>query len=70
MNPEGEKGVMELYYNLIFKKCLLLIFSRSKASIHVCNPNMELSVFTRSSRSNSSHRRQVLYKKQFPPALL
>lgn len=69
MNLEGEKGVMKLYYNLIFLKkkyVSLLISSRSKASIHVCNPNMEPSVFTCSSRSNSSHRRLVLYKKGFP----
>lgn len=67
MNPEGGKGVMELYYNLILKKksSTNSLKEQSKYT-HVCNPNMELRVFTRSSRSNSSHRRLVLYKKQFP----
>lgn len=71
MNLEGENGVMELYYNLIFfKKVSLLISSRSKASIHACNPHMELSVFTCSSRSNSSHRRLVCIRRGSPSIIM
>jgi hypothetical protein len=74
----GRKGRVRNDVTIVYSQIKLLnqksvflpISSRAKASIHVCNPYIELSIFSASARSNSTCRMLELQEKSFTPTML